>query len=670
MGDVTALVTTNSVFGYTLAMEDTDSATDLVSETSSDKFTSNFSDTKTQSSMENDTWGFSLNGTDFYKIPTKNSPTVLKRVNTLRESDATTVTIGAKIGPTITAGQYQDQLLFTAYTNGAPEPEATTMQDFTCTSLINVNDQAILTDTRDGNRYTVKKLADGNCWMTQNLRIGKEDETITITPEDSNVLANYELPKSKLEDFSGFDESHLYVDENYGGYYNFYTATAGTGGTEITDGETTSSICPKGWRLPTGGDNGEFMTLYNHYNSPELMFGEPALTLSGYVNNRAAYAQGTYGRFWASTIHDYNGDGKYAKALVITQNFVTANSSGQKSGGYAIRCLVDTKNNNDPDPEPEGDPEDDFDDQGNCSTTKTIYDITTMQRMTNCICANTTTPLKTATSIAWNKTSNTSKVPRKVLIDVRDNKKYLISKLADGNCWMSQNLGLDLVAGETLTNKTTDLNTITSWTPTSTTQTEPGEDWSTVRVERSYHPAESESWYRAGTEKSSSPTENSDEYLYESAGNLYNGVAAVAGAVPENTTYDEIEDSICPRGWRIPQERYGKSYHSIFEAYDGKVSTSLSFPINFVMAGFYTHTSNALEAHHTGYVSDQGTRFQYLSSQGVASQLNGSQNYTPYLYYIYAGPGSVRVAGSGSATDMHSFLVYGSGGYSVRCVAR
>ncbi len=26
-----------------------------------------------------------------------------------------------------------------------------------------------LTDSRDGNKYTISKLADGNCWMTQNL---------------------------------------------------------------------------------------------------------------------------------------------------------------------------------------------------------------------------------------------------------------------------------------------------------------------------------------------------------------------------------------------------------------------------------------------------------------------------------------------------------------------
>ena len=48
------------------------------------------------------------------------------------------------------------------------------------------------------------------------------------------------------------------------------------------------------------------------------------------------------------------------------------------------------------------------------------------------------------------------------LIDVRDNKTYYVTKLQDGNCWMTQNLALDLEATPTnvapLTSENTDLN--------------------------------------------------------------------------------------------------------------------------------------------------------------------------------------------------------------------
>ncbi|MBR0416074.1 hypothetical protein IJI64_02860, partial [Candidatus Saccharibacteria bacterium] len=47
--------------------------------------------------------------------------------------------------------------------------------------------QRILSDIRDGETYTVRKLADGHCWMTENLRLGDPTKEITLTPADSNV---------------------------------------------------------------------------------------------------------------------------------------------------------------------------------------------------------------------------------------------------------------------------------------------------------------------------------------------------------------------------------------------------------------------------------------------------------------------------------------------------
>ena len=48
------------------------------------------------------------------------------------------------------------------------------MQEMTSTICADAaeNDTAQLTDTRDGKKYWVTKLADGNCWMTQNLDLG------------------------------------------------------------------------------------------------------------------------------------------------------------------------------------------------------------------------------------------------------------------------------------------------------------------------------------------------------------------------------------------------------------------------------------------------------------------------------------------------------------------
>ena len=54
------------------------------------------------------------------------------------------------------------------------------------------------------------------------------------------------------------------------------------------------------------------------------------------------------------------------------------------------------------------------------------------------------------------------------VIDIRDDKVYWIAKLADGNCWMTQNLDLDLTSNPeadnyiVLTSENTDLNDTTS----------------------------------------------------------------------------------------------------------------------------------------------------------------------------------------------------------------
>lgn len=89
-----------------------------------------------------------------------------------------------------------------------------------------------LIDLRDGRSYTVSKLADGNCWMTQNLRIGG-DEEITLTSEDSDVEAAFVLPIAQTNGKVGWNNAapHIYDtgSDETGGIYNWYTATAGTG---------------------------------------------------------------------------------------------------------------------------------------------------------------------------------------------------------------------------------------------------------------------------------------------------------------------------------------------------------------------------------------------------------------------------------------------------------
>ena len=120
-GTINATVSTNSQYGYTLTFEDADTDARLVSSDSAitDVFTSAFDGTKTSSTMDVNAWGYSLNATDFRKIPLKGNAVTLKQTNVpmTAESETTAVDFGAKVG-FITSGYYSDNVMFTAYTNG------------------------------------------------------------------------------------------------------------------------------------------------------------------------------------------------------------------------------------------------------------------------------------------------------------------------------------------------------------------------------------------------------------------------------------------------------------------------------------------------------------------------------------------------------------------------
>ncbi len=206
------------------------------------------------------------------------------------------------------------------------------MQGFDKSKLPNTGDSAKVYDTRDHNTYIIKRLADGNVWMTQNLRIAGK----TLTSADSDVSSNFTIPASSTSGFSAQDTNNAYVDSTYGGYYTFYTATAGTGGTSLTSGNAPSSICPKGWRLPTGGSSSEFQTLYNNYNSRTLMQGEPGFILSGYVHGGSVDFQGLDGYYWSSTAMVTLD----AYLFYLGGSGVDPASNNYKGYGYSVRCIA------------------------------------------------------------------------------------------------------------------------------------------------------------------------------------------------------------------------------------------------------------------------------------------------------------------------------------------
>ena len=210
-----------------------------------------------------------------------------------------------------------------------PTPITGIMQTFSCSSLT-TNQIATLTDNRNNGSYTVAKLEDGNCWMLESLSIANKEITHIDSDLDNNE--SFTIPSNNINAFTAEPEtSAAYIDSSYGGYYNYYTATAGGAGT----------ICPKGWTIPTIA---QYNALYNAYNSFDLMMSEVWLDSTGQVYNGAHTNVADYGFFWASGVTDGDVAGGLAM-LEEDPDFddepnVVLNITKPKTYGFQVRCIA------------------------------------------------------------------------------------------------------------------------------------------------------------------------------------------------------------------------------------------------------------------------------------------------------------------------------------------
>ena len=157
----------------------------------------------TLSSLENNTWGYSLSteqpsdNTTYKGVPTSNNTPILTQdtSSTNTANDTYNLTIGAKVDTTIPSGTYTNTITVAV----VAEPPAITslteltyMQDMTSDicATSQVNDTTRLIDRRDGKYYWVAKLKDGNCWMTQNLDFDIPAEG--LTPDTSDVTTAWD----------------------------------------------------------------------------------------------------------------------------------------------------------------------------------------------------------------------------------------------------------------------------------------------------------------------------------------------------------------------------------------------------------------------------------------------------------------------------------------------
>lgn len=239
------------------------------------------------------------------------------------------------------------------------------------TTFTGANESAIveLTDNRGGTTktYKVARLADGKCWMLDDLNLGSATSSIELTPADSDVSTNFTLPQmSSWSNFSGDYDTAEYIYVNgegdsangaYDGYmYNWPAATAGSTRASKPSGSgyVSGSICPANWRLPIGGAGGEFAVLNAKMNNAGAS-GASSVGGEGYYQNwlyagpfrgkysrgswpGSSYVPGNYGSVWSGSAHPDNDN--WAYAAVTTESWVYVSEYFPRYGGATVRCIL------------------------------------------------------------------------------------------------------------------------------------------------------------------------------------------------------------------------------------------------------------------------------------------------------------------------------------------
>lgn len=246
-----------------------------------------------------------------------------------------------------------------------------TLQTFDVTkcSALSVGDVLALTDTRDNDTYLVAKLADNNCWMTENLRFDPSSTTLSnanthfptatfiteaTTASSATILCNTDdsacidqilynnnnLNRNLTASESANNNSSSWY--SYGMMYGWYAATAGNGTYAMTSGNVAGDICPTGWRLPTGGNTGEYVALNTAINGGSTTSSAGLLTFpanfiySGDYNYNKAGGRGSYGRYWSATPNGTDTAYRFGN----TATNVTPAGSWNKWDAFAVRCMI------------------------------------------------------------------------------------------------------------------------------------------------------------------------------------------------------------------------------------------------------------------------------------------------------------------------------------------
>ena len=292
------------------------------------------------------------------------------------------------------------------------------------------------------------------------------------------------------------------------------------------------------------------------------------------------------------------------------------------------------------------------------------------------------------------------------LVDLRDSKLYWVAKLADGKCWMTQNLDLDIggtntaplnsnntyisttASGSGVHNNTggyaVDGNNVWTWTPTNTAITANHtisgtsvSNWANSSV-APYSVEGGDVYYYTSNNSNNDSTFNSlaecatnshtkTDCQHYHRGNHYNWTAAIAtnNSNGISNNYTNAANSICPKNWRLPVAT--NSGQSIYEFGD------LLYTYYGITKAKYntSNITNSIEYANGGFVNICKAPLRFVRSGNVNnSMLEGAATFGIYWSSTVARNDGAYFLYFNSSSVWPSYNYDRSYGRSLRCVAR
>ena len=401
----TSTATSHQTFGYKVTAAMADNATTanlyLDGDETSEYYIAPVSN-EGNGTLETNTWGYTTEETseDYLPIPLATNPTTIVKGTNNIDNEPVDIYYTVQVDKDLPAGTYTGTPEYTLTDNNFPST-LTTMQGMTteiCKDTFTPGNQvtdpvptATLTDTRDSKTYTIAKLADGNCWMTQNLDLDL-DTNITFTPANTDISTNWTPERKTIapDDLSTetwqYDQVHPYsynprdvyyytsgsddYDIKYnslaeceaaghtdcshyhaGNYYNWSAAVASNNTSDLTEQYTVAntSVCPKGWRLPAGPESedessGEMYAMLANYSEIVEEGQYKAIRTKPFwlVRTGRVYYGGSVdeatrtGFYWTSTVQASG----YSYELTFDHDHIRYLDYENKMAGLSIRCVA------------------------------------------------------------------------------------------------------------------------------------------------------------------------------------------------------------------------------------------------------------------------------------------------------------------------------------------